>query len=450
MPRSQKPLIVIGHKNPDTDSICSAIAYARFKTEVMREEATAKRAGNVNPQTQFVLTRFETESPPLATDVRSRIEDIMIPREDLITLSEKDTLETACDLLTANHFSFLPVVNTANVCIGKLTALRLVGVLRRLAAGCLDDAPMEQAERDLLAGTVSALVDREHTTFHADAITRDVLREIGRSNEGGFIIQDDEKQLQGVITRINFISENRLRVVMVDHNEVGQAVDGIEEAEVVEIIDHHRLGARTTSLPITFINRVVGSTCTIVADLYRTSGVTPPARDAGLLLSAMLSDTLVLRSPTTTPLDRDISGWLAGLAGVDVEKFGGEMFAAGASLEGMDPRKLIGRDQKIYTESDRRFSLSQFETVGFAPILAMKDALAEELERIIEVEKCSFACLMITDVTRETSLLLCRGEARVLGAISYPEREENLFEMKDVLSRKKQVLPYFVDLLKTL
>ena len=450
MPRSKKPLLVIGHKNPDTDSICSAIAYARFKTEVMQEEAAPRRAGNVNPQTQFVLTRFETESPPLATDVRSRIEDIMIPREDLVTLKEKDTLEKACDLLTANHFSFLPVVNGADLCIGKLTALRLVGVLRSLAKGCVDDAPMAQSEKELLSGTVSALVDREHTTFRADAVVRDVLREIGRSNEGGFIIQDDEKHLQGVITRINFIHENRLRVVMVDHNEAGQAVDGIDEAEVVEIIDHHRLGARTTALPITFINRVVGSTCTIVADLFRIAGAAPSAREAGLLLSAMLSDTLVLRSPTTTRLDRDVSGWLAGLAGVDIEAFGGEMFAAGASLEGMDPRRLIGRDQKIYTEGDRRFSLSQFETVGFAPILAMKEALAVELERIIETEKCSFACLMITDVTRETSLLLCRGESRVLGAISYPEREENLFEMKDVLSRKKQVLPYFVDLLKTL
>jgi manganese-dependent inorganic pyrophosphatase len=450
MPRNQKPLLVIGHKNPDTDSICSAIAYARFKTEVMKEEAAPRRAGNVNPQTQFVLTRFETESPPLATDVRSRIEDIMIPREDLITLVEKDTLEKACDLLTSNHFSFLPVVNSSNVCVGKLTALRLVGVLRRLAAGCRDDTPMDQSEKDMLGGTVSALADREHTTFPANAVVKDVLREISRSNEGGFIIQDEEGHLQGVITRINFISANKLRVVMVDHNEIGQAVDGIEEADVVEIIDHHRLGARTTSLPITFINRVVGSTCTIVADLYRTSGVTPPAGDAGLLLSAMLSDTLVLRSPTTTQLDRDIAGWLAGIAKVDVDAYGGEMFAAGASLEGMDPGTIIGRDQKIYTEGDRRFSLSQFETVGFAPILDMKDSLAAELERILETEKCAFACLMITDITREMSLLLCRGEARVLGAIGYPRREENLFEMKDVLSRKKQVLPYFVDLLKTI
>jgi manganese-dependent inorganic pyrophosphatase len=116
----------------------------------------------------------------------------------------------------------------------------------------------------------------------------------------------------------------------------------------------------------------------------------------------------------------------------------------------MDPRKIVDRDQKIYTEGDRRFSLSQVETVGFGPLLGMKEGLNRELERIIEVEKCAFACLMITDVTRETSLLLCRGEPRVIGAISYPRREENIFEMKDVLSRKKQVLPYFVDLLKTI
>jgi manganese-dependent inorganic pyrophosphatase len=219
---------------------------------------------------------------------------------------------------------------------------------------------------------------------------------------------------------------------------------------VVEIIDHHRLGARTTTLPITFINRVIGSTCTIVADLYRTAGAKPSSRDAGLMLSAMLSDTLVLRSPTTTPMDREVAAWLAGLAGVQIDTYGEEMFAAGASLEGMDPRKIISRDQKIYTEGDRRYSLSQVETVGFGPLLTMKGALLEELDRVMEVEKCAFACLMITDITHDSSLLLYRGEARVLNAITYPRREEMIFEMKDVLSRKKQLLPYFVDLLKRL
>jgi manganese-dependent inorganic pyrophosphatase len=450
MPRSQKPLIVVGHKNPDTDSICAALAYAHYKTEVAGEEAAARRAGNVNPQTQFVLARFETEGPPLVTDVRSRIEDIMIPREELIVLAEQDSLAKACDLLTANHFSFLPVIDGCGACIGKVSALQLVGVLRRLAAGCSEEEPISREDRTLLSGTVAALVDRAHKTFRPEDVVRDVQREISRSNEGGFIIQDANGMLQGVITRINFIQENRLRVVMVDHNEVGQAVDGIEEADVVEIIDHHRVGARPTTLPITFINRVVGSTCTIVADMFRASGRTPPKTVAGLMLSAMLSDTLVLRSPTTTPLDRDLAVWLAGISGVDVEKHGEEMFAAGASLEGMDPKKIVARDQKIYAEGDRRFSLSQVETVGFGPLLAMKQGLAEELERVNEVEKCAFSCLMITDVTRETSLLLCRGEPRVLGAISYPRREEGMFEMKDVLSRKKQVLPYFVDLLKTL
>jgi manganese-dependent inorganic pyrophosphatase len=447
---SQKPLLVIGHKNPDTDSICAAITYARFKSEVLGEEAHPRRAGNVNPQTQFVLARFEAESPSLAIDVRARIEDIMIPQKSLIMLRETDTLEKACDLLTTNRFSFLPVVTGEDICIGKLTALRLVGVLRRLAAGCRDDEPIEQADKALLSGTVSALVDREHTTFTPDDVVRDVQREIGKSNEGGFIIQDDGARIRGIITRVNFITDSRLKVVMVDHNEVQQAVDGIEEADVVEILDHHRLAARTTSLPITFINRVVGSTCTIIADLYRTSGAKPGARDAGLMLSAMLSDTVILRSPTTTRLDKEIAQWLAGIAGVNIEKHGEEMFAAGASLEGMDPGKVIGRDQKVYTEGARRFSLSQFEAIGFGPILAMKEGLAAELERIIEAEKCAFACLMITDVSHETSLLLCRGESRVLRAISYPQREENLFEMKGVLSRKKQVLPFFADLLKTL
>ena len=450
MARKAKPLIVVGHKNPDTDSICAAITYSRLKTEIFHEDAAPRRAGNVNPQTQFVLARFETDSPPLITDVRSRIEDIMIPSEDLITLSEDDTLQKACDLLTANRFSFLPVADGSGRCMGKLTALKLVSVLRRLVATCRDDEPIGEKERNLLAGSISSLIDREHTTFPPDAVVKDVQRAIGKSNEGGFIILGENARLEGVITRVSFINESRLRVVMVDHNEVGQAVDGIEEADVQEIIDHHRLAARTTSLPITFINRVVGSTCTIIADLYRTAGAQPPRRDAGLMLSAMLSDTIILRSPTTTSLDREIASWLASICGIDVETYGSEMFAAGSSLEGMDPAKIIERDRKVYTEGERRFSLSQFETVGFSPILDMKGALGAELEKIITSESCAFACLMITDVSREMSLLLIRGEQRVISAISYPKREENLFEMKDILSRKKQVLPYFVDLLKTL
>ncbi|HET6486103.1 MAG TPA: DHHA2 domain-containing protein [Spirochaetia bacterium] len=451
MAKEAKPLIVIGHKNPDTDSICAAIAYARLSSEVLKEPASPYRAGNVNLQTQFVLKRFEVESPPLATDVRSRIDDIMIPKSQLITLHERETLERACDLLTNHHFSFLPVVDAAGRSLGKVTALRLVGVLRKLAAACREEGePLGERERNVLAGTIGDLVDRQSLSFKPSDVVKDVQREIGKSNEGGFLIQDADGMLKGVITRINFLEDSRLRVVMVDHNEVAQAVDGIEEADVVQVIDHHRLGARTTTTPITFINRVVGSTCTIISDLYRNNGAVPPKKDAGLMLSALLSDTLVLRSPTTTGLDRDVARWLGGLAGVDVERYGTEMIAAGSALEGVDPRKIITQDQKVYTEAGRKFSLSQVETVSFDPVLALKEPLAAELEKLIQAEGLSFACLMITDLTRETSLLLCRGEARVLGAIEYPRREEKLFEMKDVLSRKKQLLPYFANLLKAI
>ncbi len=451
MAKEAKPLIVIGHKNPDTDSICAAITYARLKREVLKEQALPYRAGNLNLQTQFVLNHFGIESPPMATDVRSRIDDIMIPRSQLITVGEQDTLEKACDLITKYRFSFLPVVDADGRSLGKVTALQLVGVLRRLAAACREEGePLGERERGVLSGTIEKLVDRKSLSFRPNDIVKDVQREIGKSNEGGFLIQDVDGMLRGVITRINFLEDSRLRVVMVDHNEVAQAVDGIEEADVVEVLDHHRLGARTTTNPITFINRVVGSTCTIIADLYRNYGEVPPKADAGLMLSALLSDTLVLRSPTTTGLDRDVAPWLAGLCGLDVDRYGTEMIAAGSALEGADPHKLVTQDQKVYTEAGRKFSLSQVETVSFDPVLALKEPLAAELEKLIQAEGLSFACLMITDLTREASLLLCRGEARVLGAIEYPRREENLFEMKDVLSRKKQLLPYFVTLLKAL
>jgi inorganic pyrophosphatase/exopolyphosphatase len=450
MPKQQKPLLVIGHTNPDTDSICAAIAYARYKSEVMGEPAEPRRAGNVNPQTRFVLERFQAESPALATDVRSRIDDIMIPREDLVVLRETDTVEQACGLLASRHFSFLPVVDGQDRCVGKLTALRLVEVLRRLAQAVHGGGVPGPAEAELLRGVIGGLVDREHVAFGADAAVHDVLREIGRSNEGGFIIQDAEARLRGVITRTSFMGEARLRIVMVDHNEMAQAVDGMEEAQVVEIIDHHRIGARHTAMPITFINRVVGSTCTIVADLYRAAGLTPPAREAGLMLSAILSDTLILRSPTTTETDRALARWLAEACAESVEPYGERMFAAGALLEGLDAHAIVARDRKTYTESGRRFALSQVETVGFGPLLAMRAELAAELDRICAAEQCAFACLMITDVTREASLLLVRGERRVLSAVTYPRREEGLFEMKDVLSRKKQVLPYLTDLLESL
>ena len=446
MDAPRRPLLVIGHKNPDTDSVCAAIAYAAFKGAVAGEPAAPFRAGNINAQTRFVLSHFGVDTPPLLTDVYAKVADIMIPRAECVALTEGDSVDKASSIITSRNFTFLPVVDPSDRCIGRITASRLAGLLRDLAARACDDSIVSSAQK-LLAMPIRELVDREHTVFHPQDLVRDVQRLIARRNEGGFIVVDDKGGLEGVLVRVNFMTESRHRVIMVDHNELQQAVDGIEEAEVVEIIDHHRLGNRTTSIPITFINRTVGSTSTIVADLFRTAGAAPQPAHAGIMLSALLSDTVILRSPTTTPVDRQIAEWLAGICGESIESFGESMFSAGSALEGMAASDIVGQDRKAYAEGERRFSVSQLETVGFGKFLERKAELFAELDRVRGSENLALACLMVTDVTRETSLLLCRGEPRILGLITYPRREEGIYEMKDVLSRKKQVLPYIVDLL---
>lgn len=462
MDARRSPLLVIGHKNPDTDSVCSAIAYAAFKTDVAGEQAVAFRAGNLNAQTRFVLARFGVAIPPLLTDVHSRIIDIMIPRAECLTLGPEDSLEAAAALITDRGFSFIPVVDGQDTCVGRITAVRLVGLLRDIAGRSCNE-PAVRAAQSLLGAPIRGLVEAEHTVFQPLDLVRDVQRQIAQRNEGGFIVVDGAGRLQGVITRDSFLRESRRRVVLVDHNELTQSVDGMDEAEVVEIIDHHRLGNRATRAPITFINRTVGSTATIVEDLFRAAGAVPSPAHAGIMLGALLSDTMILRSPTTTILDRQAAVRLAGICGREgavgagedeemrlrrrIEGFGGEMFSAGAALEGRSPSEIVRQDRKKYEEAGHRFSVSQVESVGFGHLLEARAELLAELDRIREAEELSLACLMVTDVTRETSLLLCSADARVLGLVSYPRREEGLFEMAGVLSRKKQVLPWLIDLL---
>jgi manganese-dependent inorganic pyrophosphatase len=275
-----------------------------------------------------------------------------------------------------------------------------------------------------------------------------VQREIRKSNEGGFIVVDADSRVRGVVTRLSFLTQWRFRVALVDHNESSQSVDGIEEASVEEIIDHHRLGHRGTDLPITFINRVVGCTCTIIAELFRFSGQQPPREIAGLMLAAILSDTVILQSPTTTPLDHEMANWLAGLAGVEIADFGSKMFAAGCAAEGMDPRKIIQQDLKVYEEGGWKLTVSQMETVGFDLFRNVQASLATELDRARQEAGCHLGCLMVTDITSSTSLLLCAGEEKLIDAVTYPKVGENLFEMAGVLSRKKQMMPYLADLLR--
>ncbi len=549
-----RPLIVVGHKNPDTDSICSAIAYARFKT-LTGTPAFPYRAGNLNAQTRFVLDRFEVPAPPLLPDVHLRLADIMISGPEVITVKPDDAVGRARDVMLRRRFSFLPVTDDAGHCLGMLTILKLAEApeeVRRmgdgyritfnpeefvartggwtapgrtlparqsatlripdLAASSIDggravasvpsDAPrlvivpahsLAPRERAKLAGgkedlfvvygaersgehpipsaglvvfvpgnlldVLVALYESSPIGSHVDSpelllrsgdLVKRVEREINRYNAGGFIVTDEAGIMQGVVTRVNFLNLTQFRLVLVDHNELSQAVDGAEQAEIVEILDHHRLGARSTEMPITFINKVVGSTCTIVAEMYRGQGVALDRPSAGLLLSAILSDTVILKSPTTTDLDREIAPWLAEIAGVKIEVYGEEMFAAGSELAGLTAEAIVKQDQKIYHEAGFNFAVSQIEMVGFKSFHERSKELTLALEASRQKSGFDFACLLVTDITRETSLLMFAGSSRLAEAIRYPRMRNGLYEMHGMLSRKKQLIPYLLDLLKNL
>lgn len=547
MNSNDSPLMVIGHKNPDTDSICSAIAYAHYKREVAGVPALPFRAGNLNPQTSFVLGHFGVDHPELVTSLTPKLSDIMIQGRDLLVLGEDDTLGEAQEIIVQRRFAFLPVISEAGTYAGKISALRLAGLTAELGELCRqpdltvrfqrfvesiggrvlsgetpavfhgrlfmpgmgDSTPpadstvlavlpdsgeagltearnqgaalivicsseklgeptvarlreraacvvttarpaLDVAARLCLSMPLRDFIERHHPTFRPTDTVREVRNEVRKTNEGGFMVVDDHGFIRGVITRVSFVTPWRFRVALVDHNELSQAVDGIEEASVEEIIDHHRLGHRSTDQPITFINKVVGCTCTIIAELYRNARRNPPAEIAGLMLAAILSDTVILQSPTTSPLDEEMARWLAELAGEDLTEFGARMFAAGCAVEGMDPHTVIRQDLKVYEESGWKLGVSQMETVGFDAFKDISHDLAHELARAREESGCHFSCLMVTDITSSSSLLLCTGETRIIDGITYPRLSERLFEMTGVLSRKKQMLPYLTDLVRQL
>lgn len=586
MASQDRTLFVTGHKNPDTDAVCSAIAYADYKRRT-GTLAKAFRAGNLNAQTKHVLDRFALPSPPLLADVFPRVGDIMLGRGEIIVMHPDQPIADAYRIMLARRFSFLPVADSEDHCVGKISLLTLAKLLTGLGKGCSDEpkrydlgnfiertgsvdwsaaenrndgssdsgsgsrqnfsdgssrgpvrrdwfdgelwshelcgeseeerssggngssgansrrrcivvsvfdleegrypAPARgdvllvygelerarNAAQSIQQGTpgrvriicapmnfidlivelnfsmpVSACIESPDPTFYENDMIREVEKQVNRYNHGGFIVLDEDGKLSGVLTRIILARTSRYLVALVDHNEYAQAVDGIEQADVAEIVDHHRLGARTTDQPITFINRVVGSTCTIIADMFRSARLTPTPEIAGCMLSAILSDTVILRSPTTTTLDREIAQDLAGLARVDLETWGEEMFAAGTDLHEMAPREIILQDQKCYEESEWRFAVSQIEMVGFKSFYEMKEDIAAALDAVRAEQGVQFACLLVSDIAKETSVLLFSGPDRVADAIGYPKLEANLFQLKGVLSRKKQLLPNLLDVVR--
>ncbi|MEQ1749137.1 MAG: putative manganese-dependent inorganic diphosphatase [Prosthecobacter sp.] len=292
----------------------------------------------------------------------------------------------------------------------------------------------------------------DYLSFTTRTPLREIIHTVQNSHQPLFPVIDEESgRLEGVFSKSDLVEVPRTRLVLVDHNEFSQAVAGADEAEIVEVIDHHRLsGNLRTKEPVRFINEPVGSTSTIVGIMYRMRGLTPDKATAICLCAGLISDTLNLTSPTSTNTDREILEWLAKVANIDAAQFVKDFFAAGSLLREATPARAIEGDRKVFEENGWRISISQIEEMGLEEFWKKQAELHAALTALVTAHSLHFACLMVTDITSHYSVLLIAGDKRVAAAIDYHERSPQVYEMPGVVSRKKQLFPYLSNLVSKL
>ncbi len=319
---------------------------------------------------------------------------------------------------------------------------------------CLIISPYDSATTSWIIRTathIDSLVAPDVSCFSADDRIASVKRRIATNNDPLYAVVNDTKQLIGVFSKSDILKPSQTRIALVDHNEVGQAVNGASEVQITEILDHHRLGNIPTDQPILFINRPVGSTCSIVADLFRAQGLEPAPNIAGIMMAGIVSDTLMLNSPTTTPLEKELLDWLAPIAGIEAKALSEIIFTAGSVVVNSPPEAVIRSDCKLYDEGELRYSVSQIEELGFDNFWKNEEALDAALEAFRKEEDLYFSFLMVTDINTQDSLLVVAGNDEILSAINYPQRgQSNIYELSGIVSRKKQLIPYIASMLKTL
>jgi manganese-dependent inorganic pyrophosphatase len=544
--------IVIGHRNPDMDSICSALAYAELKRLTGHGDVVAARAGNTNQRIDFVLEKFGFEPPALINDLSPRVSDVMQPK--VVTVREDSPIYDALQLIDEKRLRGLPVLDADNRCLGLLSAFKVshylfppreeAGSARvvvasladivttfggALVTGSLSPEPEEQmlvvgamandsfgprieryrnkriivfvgdrphiqqlaidagvhaivvtgglaideeiraaaraarvtmiasphdtATSVLLArGAVRVrhMVETEYQSFSPDTLLDEARRRAADSDSFLFPVLDENGAIVGILSKSDFLKTIQRELILVDHNELTQAVRGADRVPIVEILDHHKLGGFACDTPILFWNNPVGSTSTIVALCYQQLGVPVEPRIAGLLMAGLISDTLNLTSPTATPIDCDMLHRLAKSAGVDPDELAAQIFSVGSPLLTMTPEQAITADCKPYIEGSHRFTVAQIEELTFAHFPEKRDALLEALLAHRQREGLLFAALLVTDINDQTSLLLVQGADRFLQTIDYPQREQHIWELAGVVSRKKQLLPYLLNCLARL
>ena len=556
----KRPIYVIGHQNPDTDAICSAIGNAEFLRTHGEPDAVAARCGEMTLRTSWVLEKAGVPEPVLIHDVTPTAGTIC--RRDVISVSPDDTFLTAYRRMTENSLQTIPVIDADHNLYGLLRYFDLLSLLMPLNmtemnvrsvfsslsniattidGKCLTGETLSEEEtqnillvgassepsvrtrlanykrkgivRDLIVicgdrpnvqlyavehgvralvttsgafpsldlietaqttGTcilstpwdtasvgqlircsrkVREQVHKDYTVFPENMPLPELRQAAVKRKQALFpVMSIKTNKMIGVLSKTDLVDPPRTRVALVDHNEFSQAVKGVEEAEIVEVMDHHRLGTQlSTRDPIRFLNEPVGSTSTLVARRFYHRDAEPSQAVAICLCAGILSDTLNLTSPTTARADREMLEWLTGIARIDAKKFTEEFFATGSLLRSKTaPSAIVQADRKTFTEYGHKISISQIEEIGMFGLKEVQDDLVKELQKLVEEEGLKLACLLVTDIVTHDSMLLAVGDEEVLEHIEYERLGPNLFSAADVVSRKKQLFPAISRALKTL
>lgn len=435
---------VIGHRNPDTDAISAALGYAWVLTTRDGLNYQPARAGEVNAQTVFALQRFGVEPPELLTDAWMRVGRL---RQWIEPLSlQQPLLDAARAVATVRQP--IPVVGDDGKPVGIITGAGLFAALNDLLA-----EPITARLKQRLASPCLSATDRDVPIFRTDERVRDVRPLALRSVHDDFPVVDHQGCYVGLVQKVELLAPRQVNVVLVDHNEAGQAVPGLEEADILAVLDHHRLGNPPTPRPIRFRVDPVGSCSTLVIEEALEAHLTPPPGLCGLLLCGILSDTLGLRSPTTTGRDHAAAARLTVLAELApaeasaaereaaMAALAAELLAAGAGLGHRPSDQVVGADLKTYQQGAIRFAIAQAEVTGFAELEERVDELRQALQELRERQGLELALLLVTDVVRGTSRLVTDGPERLFDGLPYLRRADGTLDAPGVVSRKKQVLP---------
>lgn len=540
-------VFISGHKNPDSDSICSAYCYAHLKNQIDKEKNyKAICPGTLNHQTKFIFEKFNVQPPPFYRDIYPKVKDIMTSK--VISIQEQEPIWQIMKNIHELNINLTPVQNEHEdylgaVSIHELTHFFMQGgiagrplylfrpqnlektltgtmwqqgdkeeVLAHILTASMPLQKFAQVSKDLLAqktvlvtgnrqdivalslknplaGIIFTGVQNPHDmhydfqffqgfVFFSSLDTAETIRRLTfsvpvksvmnkellaidkneyldvakkrmiESHQRELPVLDEQGKLKGILTRSDLIKKTKTQLILMDHNELGQAIDGAEHAEILEIIDHHRLGTIKTNTPIHFYAKPVGSTCSLVYELYLANNITPSKEIASILLSGILSDTVILKSPTTTEVDKKIAQELAKIAELNVEEHGLEIFSSTASLKNREPLSIIQTDFKMYEEFGKKIGVAQVEVPTLIELDEVKSALFESLEAQKNKMALAWAMLLVTDIIDENSILLMTQFEAGEKLIAYKKINPKEFYLPGVISRKKQLLPEILRVLE--